>query len=337
MWKKLILLSFLILTLTSCSLFKRSEQKDYSHLYFDIKLPELASDKNAEYSSLCWYGENLILLPQYPSYFRSKIDKDVIFMITENHLSNAIKNKGKKVVEIKKIEVVNNRTYKILPGYEGFEAICYDGDYFYLTVEYNSTSNKAVLVKARLSDDNSQMKILNEDHIILDLPTNVSNASYESIFVYDNHIYVIYEANGRTVNKNRIAKKISKDFQTVEDISFESIEYRITDVTSFDETGRGWATNYFWPGDANSYLPYEDFIPNKFADENNVELGVERIVPLIITDNKIIYDKSREPIYIKKEKRDESYNWEGIVKYRNNSFLLVTDKFPKTVLRFLKK
>lgn len=337
MWKKLILLSFLALILSSCSLFRGGDDKDYSHLYFDFKLSELASDRNAEFSSLCWYDENLILLPQYPSYSRKKIDKDIIFMLSKDKLASAVKNRGKKVTDMERIEVVNNQTYKILPGYEGFEGICYDGEYFYLTVEYNSASTQAVIVKATLDEEKKQLEILNDQHLILDLPTNVFNASYESIFVYDEHIYAIFEANGRTVNHNRIAKKISKDFATVENIRFESIEYRITDVTSFDSTGRGWAINYFWPGDADHYLPYEDFIPNKFSDENNVEIGVERIIPLIIIGNKIEYDDSREPVYIKKEKRDVSYNWEGIVSYGDDYFLLATDKFPKTVLRLLNK
>ncbi len=277
MLKKLLILSFLAVILTSCSLFTGSDNKDYSHQYFDIKLSELNSDRNAEYSSLCWYGDNLILLPQYPSYFRSKIDQDAIFLITKDNLTSAIKRKGKRVVETEVIKVVNNLTYKFLPGYEGFEGICFDGEHFYLTVEYNSDTNQAAVVKARLSANNKELEILNEEHIILDLPTHVFNASYESIFVYDNHIYVIYEANGSRINKRPIAKRISKDLQTVEDVSFESIEYRITDVTSFDKTGRGWAINYFWPGDANHYLPDEDMIPNTFAEENNVEIGLERI------------------------------------------------------------
>ena len=337
MFKKLILLSFIAIILTSCSLFTGSDKKDYSHLYFDFNLSELTSDRNAEYSSLCWYGDNLILLPQYPSYFRSKIDQDAMFMITKDNLANAIKRKGKRVVEPSVIKLINNQIYKVLPGYEGFEGICFDGEYFYLTVEYNSNTNQGLVVKARLSEDNMELEILNEQHIVIDLPANVFNASYESIFVYDNHIYVIYEANGVRINKNPIAKRISKDLKTVEDIDFDSIEYRITDVSSFDKTGRGWAINYFWPGDADHYLPDEDAIPNNFAEENNVEFGVERIIPLIISDNKIQYDISRDPVYIKKEMRSDSYNWEGIVTYRNNSFIIVTDKFPQTKLRFLKK
>lgn len=337
MWKKLLILSFLVLILTSCSLFSGGDDQDYSHLHFDFKLSELASDRNAEYSSLCWFEDNLILLPQYPSYFRSKIDQDVIFMISKDKLSKAIKRKGKSALEPENIQVINNQTYKILPGYEGFEGICYDGEFFYLTSEYNSQTNQAVLVKALLSDDNKKLEILNDQHLIVDLPANVFNASYESIFIYDDYLYLIYEANGINVNKNPIALKISKDLESVQNISFEAIEYRITDITSFDKTGRGWALNYFWPGDAPHYIPDEDTIPNTFPDENNEELGIERIIPLIITDNKIEYDSSRDPIYIKKEIRDFSYNWEGIVKYNNNSFIITTDKFPHTVLRFLKK
>jgi hypothetical protein len=337
MWKKLLIISLISVILTSCSLFTGRDNQDYSKLYFDFNLTELASDRNAEYSSLCWYQDKLILLPQYPSYFRSKIDEDVIFMLTKDQLSKAIKRKGKAILEVSKIQVVNNETYKLLPGYEGFEGICYDGNYFYLSVEFNSSTQKGLVVKAQLSQDNKKLEILNDQHIILDLPANVFNASYESISSYNNDIYLIYEANGINVNNNAIVKKISSDLTKVEDVKFAAIEYRITDITAFDETGRAWAINYFWPGDASHYNPDEDNIPNSFPQTNNIEYGVERIIPLIINDNEIKYDTSRDPIYIKKEARDVSYNWEGIVKYDNNSFILATDKFPKTVLRYLKK
>ncbi len=337
MWKKLLILCIFAGTLTSCSLFTGGDNQDYSKLYFDFNLTEIASDRNAEYSSLCWYKDSLILLPQYPSYFRTKINKDVIFKLTKDQLSKGIKRKGKSLLNPQTIEIVNNEIYKLLPGYEGFEGICYDGQYFYLSVEFSSSTNKGLLVKAILSKDEKRLEILNEQHIILDLPANVFNASYESISVYNDHIYLIYEANGINVNNKPIVKKVSSDFSSVEDINFATIEYRITDLTAFDETGRAWAINYFWPGDASHYLPDEDTIQNNFPDVNNLEYGVERIIPLIIADNEIKYDTSRDPIYIKKEARDVSYNWEGIVKYDNNSFLLATDKFPKTVLRYLKK
>lgn len=337
MMKRIMLFLSITLLLTSCSLFRKGDGEDYSKLYFDIKLSTIAADRNAEYSGLCWYEDNLILLPQYPSYFRKELGYDTIFMIPKELVSDMVKRKGRRVVDPKHIKVINNRTYKLLPGYEGFEGICYDGEFFYLTIEFNANTNQGAIVKARLSEDDSELEILNDEHLIIDLPANVFNASYESIFFYDDHIYVIYEANGNRVNRNPIAKRISRDFKTVEDIAFDSIEYRITDVTSFDKSGRGWAINYFWPGDADDYLPDEDFIPNNFAEENNTEIGIERLIPLRVLEDRIEYDKSREPIYIKKEKRDISYNWEGVVKYRNDSFFIATDKFPHTVLRFLTK
>ncbi len=337
MWKKLLILSFLSVILASCSLFTGGDKQDYSKLYFDFNLSELALDRNAEYSSLCWYEDNLILLPQYPSYFRTRINKDVIFMLTKDQLSKTIKRKGKAVINPETIEVVNNEIYKLLPGYEGFEGICYDGQYFYLTVEFSSENHKGLIVKAELTPDKKKLKILNDQHLILDLPGQVFNASFESISIFNNSLYLIYEANGININKNPIVKKISLDLSSSEDIKFEHIEYRITDITDFDETGRAWAINYFWPGDASHYLPDQDNIPNPYAKSNNQESGIERIIPLILTDNVIKYDFSRDPIYIKKESRDFSYNWEGIVKYDNNSFILASDKFPKSVLRYLKK
>ena len=41
------------------------------------------------------------------------------------------------------------------------------------------------------------------------------------------------------------------------------------------------------------------------------------------------------PIEIKLSLNGDSRNWEGIVKYDSLGFLLITDKFPKTILAYI--
>jgi hypothetical protein len=336
MFKKISILLILATLLAGCSMM-RSNRKIVTEGYaINLKLDELSSNRRAEYSGMCKYNDKVILLPQYPSFFRNIVGTDIIFMLTNQQLNEAIKKKGKTELKAKQIKVVNNLSYKLLPGYEGFEAICYDGQYFYIAVEFNSTTNQSGLLKAQLRNNDTELHILNEQSIVLDLPANVFNASYESIFLHNDSLYLIYEANGARINKKQIVKKVSKDFSSIEDITIEPIEFRITDVTDFDENGKGWAINYFWPGDLEKYNPEDDSIDNLYDYCNNIEQGIERIIPLKIEDDAISIDFMREPIYIKRKVLDYSSNWEGIVK-TEAGFLIVTDKFPHTILRYIKK
>ncbi len=334
--RKYIIVLVLLTILTGCHVFSSSDYSNNESIVVELKLNEETSNVNAEFSGLCWYDDMLVMLPQYPSYFRQELGKDVIFLLDSKEINKAIKKNGKYELAPKSVEVVNNKTYKLLPGYEGFESICYDGEFFYLTVEYNSQTQQSILVKAQMINNDTQLEILNEVHYYLDLPSDVFNASFESSFTTDDYIYVIYEANGALINKKAIVKRISKTFSSVEDLAMDSIEYRITDVTRFNQAGEGWAINYLWPGDVEKYKPSTDYIANPYSTINNFEQGVERIIPLKLVNDKLIYDNNREPVYIKKEALDYSSNWEGIVNYKDG-FLIVTDKFPKTIFKYIEK
>lgn len=333
---KFLWLVVVISLFTGCSVYKTEKKKVNEDYAYKLSLSEKVSDRNGEYSGLCWYEDDLVLLPQYPSYFRKESGRDLIFLASKEEIAKSIKKKGEYNLALKEVEVINNLTYKILPGYEGFEAICYDGEYFFLSIEYNTSAGEGVVVKAKMSDNKRELTILNDEYIKVPLASDIFNASYESMFCDDNYLYLIYEGNGKRVNKRAVVKKIAKDFSSIEDITMDSIEYRITDVTTFDESGDGWAINYFWPGNYKSYHPEDDTISNEYLDINNIEQGIERIIPLTLTDNGVIYDKSREPIYIKREFQDYSNNWEGIVRYKDKGFLIITDKFPTTVFQYIK-
>jgi len=43
------------------------------------------------------------------------------------------------------------------------------------------------------------------------------------------------------------------------------------------------------------------------------------------------------PIQLKLINDDNSRNWEGIVRFGDEGFIIVTDKFPSTILGFVRK
>ena len=65
--------------------------------------------------------------------------------------------------------------------------------------------------------------------------------------------------------------------------------------------------------------------------ENNV---VERLIELEYTGTELVLSEA-PPIQLQLLGDDEGRNWEGIVRLDDRGFLLVTDKFPETILAFV--
>ena len=177
-----------------------------------------------------------------------------------------------------------------------------------------NTSDKKIITL----DANSKIEIKSQ--------TNINNMGEETILTYKNHIYTIHEANGKNVNKAPFSSKITTDLKTIKKIPFPNTEYRITDATTVDSTGKFFVINYFYPGE------FDDLKPNLTNKEK--KFAVEQILELKILNGKIIKTKN-SPIVLSKGESKKGRNWEGIVKF-DDGFLLITDMFPKTILAYYK-
>ena len=112
-----------------------------------------------------------------------------------------------------------------------------------------------------------------------------------------------------------------------------NIEYRITDATKIDSGGKFWCINYLWPGDEMRLKPDEEFYLNEIQKNKNFK-QIERLIELELKDGKILLSDN-EPINFELE-NNMSRNWEGLVRYREDSFLIVTDKYPRMILGLVK-
>ena len=62
--------------------------------------------------------------------------------------------------------------------------------------------------------------------------------------------------------------------------------------------------------------------------------GVERLLAFQFTEDGIVL-APLAPIQLQLLPDDEARNWEGIARLDERGFLLVTDKFPETILAFV--
>lgn len=295
-----------------------------------------ASKGRAEISGLAWYGDVLVLLPQYPSRFFGGPDGALI-TLKKGDILQYLDETNPSPLNPGYIPFAAPGIGKI-SGFEGFESIAIQDEKVYLTIETHVglwEAMKGYLVQGEIFPDLTRVSVDINNKVELPPLSNIFNLSHEAVLIFDGEIITFYEGNGTHITTQPVAYRHNLTLQKLPSLSFPHIEYRITDVTSPDENGRFWALNVFQPGDR--WLENDDdgligLFGEEFSHYHNEP--VERIVEFQIYDDKIAFS-GRDPIRLKLNNMDIARNWEGIARLDQRGFLLVTDKIPGTILGFI--
>lgn len=286
---------------------------------------------SAEISGLAWYGDSLILLPQYPSRF-----DDQLFALSRSEIMAFLDGMQDSPLTPQAIPLAAAGLTQ-LPGYEGLEAIAFYGDQVFITIETSGGAPMlGYLVSGVIASDLSQIE-LDVDHLAeIEPPVPLANYSDETVLVVDDTVLTIYEANGRFVNPTPAAHQFSTGLELLGTLPFPVIEYRVTDATAVDENGRFWVINYLFPGDIPKLNIAPDAIGERYGrgSSHAASDAVERLIELQVSDDGISLTET-PPIQLALRPDGEARNWEGIVRLDGRGFLLATDKFPETILAFV--
>jgi hypothetical protein len=300
-----------------------------------IQLTGPAAGRDNEFSGLAWHGENLILLPQYPFNDSDTIEtRGVLFSIPKERIVDYLNGTNTSAIEPDTMFLEGRGLETFNSHGSGYEAIAFDDDnnYSYCSIESNNLGFTTTGYLVRGYGFNLDASTL----VNIESQSEIFNISEETIFIFNGRIYTIHEANGKNVNPNPVAHAFHMNLADEITIPFPNIESRITDATTPDENGKFWVINYFWQGDSSDLKPSEDELATKFGmgETNAAYPGIERLIQLEITETEIkLVD--RAPIYLKLND-DGGRNWEGIAKLDDMGLLIITDKFPSTILGFVK-
>lgn len=289
----------------------------------------------AEISGMAWYGEHLILLPQYPDFARSE-DDGAVYALDRADLLAYLDGEGNEPPPITAVPLHAPGVIDRVDGFfEGYEAIAFAGETAYLTIEARTlTGMIGYLLQGHIEPDLSGLRL--EADSLTELPpqTEIGNLSDEALLPGEGEVLTIYEANGTAVNPDPVARRFGPDLQARGTISFPNIPYRITDVTELDANGRFWAINYFFP-DTEELAVERDPLAETYGvgASHAGRAGVERLVQMAYNGEEVTM-VAQSPIQLELLE-GELRNWEGIVRLNGRGFLLVTDKFPTTILGFV--
>lgn len=305
-----------------------------------IELPLHGEAANAdnEYSGLAWWNDSLILLPQYPSGIWAN-QESKLYLIEKANILAYIENPELEI-EIETISFLDAFTGQEIAGFEGYEAIEFIGDNVYLTIEASPNGKmKAYVVKGVVEQANGKLQNIRLDQSLwleLETQNDNKNASYEALTTDGEYLYTIFEQNGEDQNEQPFVLKIDQDLSVVDELPIDRINFRLTDASRIDENGEFWMINYFFPGDTHLKVK-SDALSEKYGLgkshlENEV---VERFVKFKL-ENEGIKLVDEAPIYLELLPKNVARNWEGFVEFDDIGFILITDKFPNSILSFVK-
>lgn len=308
-----------------------------------IPLAKPLSSWNAEISSMSWYGDTLILLPQYPGFYLNgeKVADGALFALPKASITSYLAGKINGPLTPQLIPFSIPGLEAAVADFDGFEGIAFHGDQMYLTIEASDKHGATgFLVAGQIAPDLSAATV--DVSTIQPLPAQArrSNKSDETIFIVEDQVITLYEVNGAEINSAPFARAFTLDLQGPLQVDLPHIDYRLTDASTPDPFGRFWAINVHWVGEP-VYRTTTDPIFQEFGEGRTHarQENVERLLELQYTPEGITLT-GRPPIQIQLSPWRIPRNWEALarlddVPHNLHGFLIATDKYPATIFAFL--
>ncbi|MEZ4719060.1 MAG: hypothetical protein R2851_23660 [Caldilineaceae bacterium] len=297
-----------------------------------IPLDAPANVAEQEYSAMAWYGDTLVLVPQFPAR-----DDNALVTLARADVLAYLRGELDGPLPTGRIPFDDGNLAERITGFEGYEAIGFDGDTVYMTVEtHPGTWMLGYIVAGTIDADGITLDPALRTPVAVQAP--LSNMTDETLVIDGDRVLTIFEANGVNVNPAAHVNVFSRDLEKLEPIPLANVEYRLTDATALDDARRFWAINYFWPGD-DKLKPADDPIAATYGQGKTHAQGtvVERLLEFQVADDGVTLTET-PPIQLTLLPAGVARNWEGIARLQDgdiDGFLLVTDKFPVTQLAFV--
>ena len=339
---------FLSLLVVSVSLVGAQEADETAVTFIEITGP--ASERDAEISSLVWYGDHLLMITENPFIYAEDGEAGRFFALEKDDILDYLESDAAEPLEPFAVPLIGEDILDAVGGFsvafDGFEAAVvsdmgfFAPDRIFLAIEADTVNSddptmRSYVVSGTIEPGLSAINLDLDTFVEIPRQTDFNNMSYESLLTVGDTLVAIYEANGEGVNAENVAYEIDLATGELAEIPLDNINYRVTDTTAHDADGVFWAVNYFFAGE--DFLAAEDdpiFAEYGMGASQAEFDGFERLVAFQVTDTGIeLVDQA--PIQLLMTEDSNGRNWEGIVRLDDMGFLVVTDRWPVTLLGFV--
>jgi hypothetical protein len=302
----------------------------------EIPLAGFIASPKAQISGMAWHGDTLVILPQFPEKVPGQSGNASLFTLLKKDILAYLEGTSPGPLTPTTISFNASTIGSQIPGYEGYEAIIFNGDQVHLTIEANDNGTMAgYLIDGIYLPGLESIQIDPSSLSELPVPVQIFNYSYESLINAEDKSMTIYEANGVDLNPNPFVYLIEKSSNIIEELGFRNIEYRITDATGMDENGRFWVANIFMPVEFWLYTISDSIFDDYGKGETHSKhVNVERLLELQYNGD-VVSLTDTEPVQLKLDDESNARNWEALVVLDDLGFLAMTDTFPDTILAFI--
>lgn len=302
----------------------------------EIPLSGPITSPKAQISGMAWYGDTLVILPQYPEKVIPGAGGSAAFSLSKQEILDYLSGSIPGPLIPHQITFRAPDLAGLFPGYEGYEAIAFDDDQVFLTVESNHQGTmQGFLISGEYNPNLNRITLNSESLTEIPLPIQIFNYAYETIVITNDQALTIYEANGNDLNPNPSAFSIARSSLIPDKYDFSNIEYRLTDATDIGKNGRFWVMNIFMPIEFWLYTDSDPLFEKYGRGKTHTEfLNVERVLELQY-DGESFSLTDREPVQLELIDEVNSRNWEALVKLDELGFLAMTDTYPETILGFI--
>lgn len=290
--------------------------------------------REAELSGLAWHGETLILLPQYPELFGA--GDGALFALPKADILPYLDSAAPTPLEPAPVSLSAPGLKESIANFQGFESIAFNGDQVFMTIEAGEgTDMHGYIVSGEISAGENEITLDTSNVVEIPMAFPSDNHSDEAMLIMDNSILTFFEINGADLNPAPIAHVFDFNLNPQGAISSPNLEYRLTDAAA--ESGNDfWVINYFFPGDTDLATGNDPFVGMYGEGATHARQDqVERLVKMTYSPNGIALANSA-PVQLTLD-GDVARNIEGLALLDDRGFLLVTDKFPSTMLMFVEK
>ena len=299
------------------------------------------ADPRAEVSGMTWKGDTLVVLPQDPTLFAGAGQLG-FFVMSRSEIIAAIDGQSDGPITPRQVTCQAPGLSRIIKGFDGMEAMGLMGNRCYMTVEAKDDSAMAgYLVCGHYDMVNNEVVMDMTRLTAIPMGLNIPNIAEETIIIDDRQVITLSEANGRNVNPTPQGKVFDAEIGFLGTIPLPNIEYRVTDATAVYDEKRFWVMNYYYPPEKQKLKPAPDEELVKFGDPGSFDPDacVERLLELQIVrggpDGDYIKRTNTPPVNLVTLPDRVCRNWEAVVRLGDRGFLLMTDKYPGTLLAFV--
>jgi len=298
----------------------------------ELKLPAPLDDRDVEFSGMAWHGDALVLLPQYPARWHD--GPPCLYWIGKQALLAHIDGEGEAPLDFTALPVDLGGVPDRVADYQGFEGIAFRGDAVWLTVE---CEDLGYVVRGWIEPDRSRLVLDAETLTPVPYPRAMKNMGFETVVAAGDGALTLFEANGAGLGRfgEREGTWLA-DTGELSPVGVEAIEFRITDATALDAERRFWVSNYFYASNTDLECPKDPLRTGPLETHDRYP-WVERLVELELVQKgkqQHVQRSGRPPLWLQLAD-DKGRNWEGIVRLDDRGFLLVTDKYPRTIFAFV--